>query len=73
MSAPEHESLAGVTRIFVNLGAEPKSAEVMARQLLKRAQQIAEERDVPFVEAAQGLLKQVIEARQGDEMSPDRD
>ena len=54
-----------VTQIFINLGAPAKQAEVMAAQLLKRAQQIAEERQISPVEATETLLKQVIEARQG--------
>lgn len=51
--------------IFVNLGAPEKQAEVMASQLIKRAAQIAQERDISKVEATQRLLRQVLEARQG--------
>ncbi len=54
-----------VARIFVNLGAPETQAPVMAAQLLKRAGQIAGERNISKVEAAETLLKQVIEARQG--------
>jgi len=54
-----------IARIFVNLGAAEKQAEVMASQLLKRAEQIAVERKISKVEATETLLKQVIEARQG--------
>jgi hypothetical protein len=49
----------------VNLGAPKKQAEVMASQLIKRAEQIAQERDISKVEATERLLKQVLEARQG--------
>ncbi|MGC6424498.1 MAG: hypothetical protein ACON4O_05870 [Lentimonas sp.] len=66
MSDIDDQELAGVTRIFVNLGAESEQAKVMAAQLLKRASQIAEEREISKVEAAETLLKQVIEARSGD-------
>ena len=57
--------VAKVARIFTNLGAPETQAQVMAAQLLKRAGQIAEERGISKVEAAETLLKQVIEARQG--------
>ena len=51
--------------IFVTLGAPEKQAEVMASQLIKRAAQIAQERDISKVEATERLLRQVLEARQG--------
>jgi hypothetical protein len=54
--------LAGV---FVNLGAAEEQAKVMAAQLLKRAGQIADERNISKVKATETLLKQVIEARKG--------
>ena len=54
-----------ITCIFVNLGAPEKQAGVMASQLIKRAEQIAQERDISKVEATESLLKQVLEARQG--------
>lgn len=65
MTDPHRDEVAQVARIFVNLGAEVKQAEVMAAQLLKRAQQIAAERNISKVEATETLLKQVVEARQG--------
>jgi hypothetical protein len=57
--------VAEITCIFVNLGAPEKQAGVMASQLIKRAEQIAQERDISKVEATESLLKQVLEARQG--------
>lgn len=54
-----------VTALFVRLGAEPAQADVMARQLLKRAKQLAQERKISELDALESLLKQVIEARQG--------
>ncbi|MEO0510782.1 MAG: hypothetical protein AAF065_13095 [Verrucomicrobiota bacterium] len=54
-----------VTSLFVKLGAEKMQAEVMARQLLRRAQQIAQERGISEVDALGTLLKQVVEARHG--------
>ena len=57
--------MAEIACIFVNLGAPENQAGVMASQLIKRAEQIAQERDISKVEATESLLKQVLEARQG--------
>lgn len=67
MSDLDPQELAGVTQLFVNLGAPAGQAEVMAAQLLKRAGQISEERQISKVEATETLLKQVIQARNGEE------
>ncbi|MDQ8206165.1 hypothetical protein QEH52_01495 [Coraliomargarita sp. SDUM461003] len=64
MTDPANDYVGELTQIFINLGAAEDSAEVMARQLLKRAGQIAEERGISKVEATETLLKQVFEARQ---------
>jgi hypothetical protein len=56
-----------VALIFRNLGADAGQSQTMAGQLLKRAGQIADERDISKVEALETLLKQVVEARQGSE------
>lgn len=61
---PEDE-LSGVCRIFVKLGANEKQAEIMAKQLLKRAEQISEERGMDRVEALQSLLQAAVSGRQG--------
>ena len=58
------KEVAEIACIFVNLGAPEKQAVVMASQLIKRAEQIAQERDISKVEATESLLKQVLEARQ---------
>lgn len=63
LKQPEHGD--EVTMIFVNMGADPVQAKTMAAQLLKRARQIADERDTTELEALETLLKQVIEARNG--------
>ena len=65
MTEFSNNEVAEIACIFVNLGAPEKQAEVMASQLLKRAEQIAQERDISKVEATERLLKQVLEARQG--------
>lgn len=65
MTDSSKNEVAKIASIFVNLGAPEKQAEVMASQLIKRAEQIAQERDISKVEATESLLKQVLEARQG--------
>lgn len=69
MSEQQEVELAGVTELFRRMGAAHDQAETMARQLLKRAGQIAEEQDITEVEAAQALLNKVIQARQGGSSS----
>ena len=65
MSDLSSKEVAKISCLFVNLGAPKMQAAVMASQLIKRAEQIAQERDIPKVEATENLLKQVLEARQG--------
>ena len=65
MTDLSNKEVAEITCIFVNLGAPGKQAKVMASQLIKRADQIAQERDISKVEATESLLKQVLEARRG--------
>ena len=59
------KEVAKISCLFVNLGAPKKQAAVMASQLIKRAEQIAQKRDISMLEATESLLKQVLEARQG--------
>lgn len=65
MEALDQKQLDQVAALFIRLGADAARADVMARQLLKRAKQIAEQRGVSELEALKNLLKQVVEARQG--------
>ena len=65
MSETDATDLGAVTRFFEAMGASPAQAEVMARQLLKRSEQLGEARGISNVEAAAILLKQVVEARDG--------
>lgn len=62
----EEQEVAQVAQLFIQFGATPEQADVMAAQLLKRAGQLAEERGISKVAALESLLKQVIEARQGN-------
>lgn len=52
------------------LGAQPAQAETMARQLLKRADQLASERGIAREQAMKHLLDVLIHGRQG-EVPPD--
>ena len=61
----DQNHLEQVAALFKRFGAEDAQANVMAKQLLKRSAQIAEERKITELEALETLLKQVIEARQG--------
>ncbi|MGJ8639288.1 MAG: hypothetical protein ACSHYA_07825 [Opitutaceae bacterium] len=65
MSEIDSQELEGISGIFMKLGAENEQAVIMAKQLLKRATQIAQEREISKVEATETLLKQVIQARSG--------
>ncbi len=48
------------------LGASPEQAETMARQLLKRAEQLAVERKISREKALEHLLRVVVLGRQGE-------
>ncbi len=50
----------------MQLGSPPLQAKTMARQLLKRADQIAAERKIPREEAMTQLLQILVEGRQGN-------
>ena len=64
MADLSNKEVAKISCLFANLGAPKKKASVMASQLIKRAEQIAQERDISMVEATESLLKQVLKARQ---------
>lgn len=52
-----------IESLFLKMGAPEERVQVMASQLLKRAQQVANERNITLVEAVEGLLKQVLDAQ----------
>lgn len=62
----EHEQL---VELCVGLGSPPAQAEVMARQLAKRAEQLALERGISRVDALRHLLELVVKARTGEDGS----
>ena len=63
--AAEPDQLILIKSLFLQMGAPEGQAEKMASQLLKRAAQIALDRDIAIDEAVEILLRQVVEAQQG--------
>jgi hypothetical protein len=59
---PKHSDQ--LAEMFLKMGAERAQADVMAKQLWKRAGQLARERGISEVEALETLLKRVIQARE---------
>jgi hypothetical protein len=55
-----------ITLLCARLGAPPEQAAVMAKQLLKRADQLSVERRIPRERAMEQLLKILVEGRQGN-------
>ena len=54
-----------ITALCTKLGASPEQAATMARQLIKRADQISAERGIPREEAMAQLLQILVQGRQG--------
>jgi hypothetical protein len=55
-----------LTRLCESLGASTPQAQIMAAQLLKRAEQLAVERAMPRHEAMAHLLNLVVKGRAGE-------
>jgi hypothetical protein len=55
-----------VTELCVRLGSPPEQAATMARQLLKRADQISAERGIRREEAMAQLLQILVQGSQGE-------
>ncbi|MES1167929.1 MAG: hypothetical protein ABUL61_02040 [Oleiharenicola lentus] len=55
-----------ITELCTKLGATPEQAATMARQLMKRADQISAERGIPREEAMAQLLHILVQGRQGN-------
>lgn len=60
------DELGQVAALLESFGAEKAQAEVMARQLLKRAEQVSAEKGVPKIEALADLLQLVKAGRTGE-------
>ncbi|MSU45810.1 MAG: hypothetical protein EXS42_01445 [Lacunisphaera sp.] len=59
------DELAQLTKLCRELGAASEQADVMARQLMKRVDQLVAERGQNREEAMAYLLRLVVEGRQG--------
>ena len=57
------DNITQLTTLFESFGATLEQSKVMAKQLDKRAKQIAEEKQIDYLEALNGLLKRIAEAR----------
>ena len=60
------DELAQLTGLCGKLGADPGQAETMARQLIKRADQLAAERGQSREETMAYLLRLVVQGRSGE-------
>ena len=54
-----------VARVFKNLGADEAKAQVMASQIIKRAERIAEEKESSKVDELRKLLEIAVLGAQG--------
>ena len=61
----EEEEMSQVARVFQNMGADKQSAERMAGQLIKRAEQKAKEKKTSKIIELQELLELSIYGAQG--------
>lgn len=68
----ENEEIEQVARLFFDLGAEKKQASRMASQLLKRANQLSEQQNIPKTQVIQGLLETVISGAKGELRAADQ-
>ncbi len=60
------DELAQLTKLCRNLGADATQADAMARQLIKRADQLVSERGQTREAAMEYLLRLVVQGRGGD-------
>ena len=61
----EEESIKQVTKVFQNMGAEDETAQTMASQLVKRAEQKARENKSDKIIELQRLLELSVYGAQG--------
>jgi hypothetical protein len=60
------DELAQLTKLCRSLGASPEQAGAMARQLIKRADQLVADRQQTREEAMAYLLRLVVQGRSGE-------
>lgn len=58
--------LAALTELCKSMGANASQAEIMAKQLIKRSLQLAEERHITQVQAMDYLLKLMVHGQSGE-------
>ncbi|MCH6255131.1 hypothetical protein MLD52_01130 [Puniceicoccaceae bacterium K14] len=61
----EEDEIPQLSKVFINMGSSEEQAVVMATQLLKRAEQLANVRGKGRVEALQYLMNLVVSGRSG--------
>lgn len=61
-----------LVRLCAGMGADPEQARTMASQMMKRADQLATDRNIPREEAMRYLLEVVTKGRAG-EVAPSYD
>ena len=59
-----------LSKVFENLGAQSTQALTMARQVLRRADQLAEEKNISRIDSLERLMRLCVRGFQG-EISPD--
>ena len=66
MTAPDNspgEEIAQLSKLFLRWGASAEQAATMAKQLQKRSEQLAEQRNISRIEAMQELLTRILKAQ----------
>ena len=61
----EAKEVIEIARVFKNLGADEAKAQVMARQIIKRAERIAEEKESSKIDELRKLLEIAVLGAQG--------
>ena len=61
----EKKEVIEIARVFKNLGADEAKAQVMARQIIKRAERIAEEKESSKIDELRKLLEIAVLGAQG--------
>ena len=61
----ETKEVIEIARVFQNLGADDAKAQVMARQIIKRAERIAEEKESSKIDELRKLLEIAVLGAQG--------
>jgi len=60
------DEVSQLAKVFANLGAEPSQARTMARQILRRAEQLAAENNISRVESLDRLMRLCVRGFHGE-------